>query len=215
MTNLPSIPALAHLEGKIAILTCASAFVFIRGHRERRAALQSWSRLLKPGEGVLVFDVTHEHNLRAGLVMEQVLEALDFRAPSERSWIRGRGSVEDLVRGVRDLELVSMQVKEQKGKGVVKMDAGEEVAVGEFETLSKSEAYSMILGEIVRLYGNVVMVQARKLFVGYWREAAGRDGKVDEVDGVYVVVARRKSNGARDANADADADVVPADCWFA
>ena len=192
MEHLDSVPAVAELEGEIDIITCASAFVFIRGVWGRRQALHQWSRLLKSGTGCIVFDVTHEYNLRSGLVMERVLEALDFKGPSERSWIRGRGSVVDLVEYVRGLELVSVELKAQAGEGLRKLDAGEDVAVREFEKLMQSEAYSLIFDEIVRLYGNVVMVQARKLFADYWREAAGRDGKVDDVDGVYVVVPRRK-----------------------
>jgi len=74
-----------------------------------------------------------------------------------------------------------------------KLDAGEEVALRKFEKMMQSVAHSRIHSEIIRLHGNIIMVQGRKLFVNYWREAAGEgDGKVDDVDGLYVVVAWRK-----------------------
>jgi ubiquinone/menaquinone biosynthesis C-methylase UbiE len=188
MVNLESVPALAELAGKVDIVTCASAFVLLANATEREAALVQWTRMLKPATGRLVFDVTHEHNLRSGVVMERVLQSLGLRGPSERLWIRGRESVIELIETVGGLDVESIELKEQAGEGVVKMSAGADVAVTKFEYLLQTGAF-----DVIREAEDGVEVQARELFVKFWAEAAGSDGMVEKVDGVYIVVAKRKS----------------------
>lgn len=179
-----SHPALKPLEGHIDIITCASAFVLLANAEERAAALTEWESMLKPGSGRLVFDVTHEHNLRAGLVMEAVGKRLGLRTPGERGWITGEQSVRELVRGCKGLDVERVEVVAQTGEGVQRLEKGREVAEKKFERMIGVEAYSEFRGKR--------QDEAREAFVEEWAKAAGEDGLVEVVDGVYVVVARMK-----------------------
>lgn len=189
MTHLREIPALAGLQGKVDIITCASAFVLLPSAEKRMQALREWAWMLKPGSGRLIFDVTHEHNLRSGIVMEHVAERLGLKAPSDRKWIYDKDAVYALLNKVGGFDIERVEQKEETGEGVKKWLPTREVAVERFDVFVNNKAY-----EAFRAAGEDLMAKAKQLFVQLWAEARGEDGMVDDVDGVYVVVARKKDD---------------------
>jgi ubiquinone/menaquinone biosynthesis C-methylase UbiE len=188
MVRLCDIPELASLEGKVDIITCASAFVLLANATERRAALAMWTRMLRPGTGRLVFDVTHEHNLRSGIVLEAVAKVIGLQSPSDRLWIENEQSIINLIREASrgKMFVERTELKEQDGKGVVKWDSGREVAVQKFQFLINNDAYAAF-----REGGAELLHKSRELFVDLWRKAAEPDGKVLVVDAVYIIIARK------------------------
>ena len=69
VTDLASLPAIA--RGSFDYILCSNAFVLFD---DPAAVVRTWREYLKPVTGVLAVDITHEYNLRPGIVMERAVK---------------------------------------------------------------------------------------------------------------------------------------------
>ncbi|GKT50936.1 arsenite methyltransferase [Colletotrichum spaethianum] len=93
VTKLETLP---ELDGQaFDVILCSSAFVLFDDPDE---VVKSWRKYLKP-EGRLVVDITHENNLKIGLLLERAARRLGTRFPSNRSWITDRNSFTKILEG--------------------------------------------------------------------------------------------------------------------
>lgn len=179
VTALDDLEELEGTQGTWDAITCASALVLLH---DPCTALKQWAQYLKPG-GKLVVDVPHPHNHRVGVVLEAAAKRLSLPIAYNRVSTHGeeafRSVLEDAGLVVERFEFV-----EQSGEGVKKLPATKDHAAKVFEESG------MMLGAIDA--GNEdVRVSLREEFVREW-VAAGRNGAVEEVDGVFVAVGRRR-----------------------
>ncbi|KAJ0163342.1 hypothetical protein CTA2_3141 [Colletotrichum tanaceti] len=142
--------------------------------------VRSWRRYLKP-EGRLVVDVTHEDNLKVGLLLERAARRLGARFPSNRSWITDRNSITGVLEGAGYVvERVQLMDKlSGQGDTTYGMDQVDE----QFDCITGTPL-------TVNLATEEFKRKTRDLFREEWEKAAV-DGKVVNVDAVYVYVARR------------------------
>ncbi|KAK6216715.1 methyltransferase [Colletotrichum tabaci] len=174
-TRLETLP---ELDGQaFDVIICSSAFVLFDDPGE---VVRSWRRYLKP-EGRLVVDVTHEDNLKVGLLLERAARRLGARFPSNRSWITDRNSFTGVLEGAGyAVERVQLMDK-LSGQGDTTYDMDQ-----------VDEQFDWITGTslTVNLATEEFKRKTRDLFREEWEKAAV-DGKVVNVDAVYVYVARR------------------------
>lgn len=67
-------------------ILCSNAFVLFD---KPAAVVEHWMGYLKIG-GRMVIDITHEYNLRQGLILQHVARRLGIDFPSNRSWIKSK-----------------------------------------------------------------------------------------------------------------------------
>ncbi|KAK1971486.1 methyltransferase domain-containing protein [Colletotrichum sublineola] len=176
--DVTNLETLRELDGQTfdAIL-CCSAFVLFD---DPEAVVASWRGYLKPG-GRLVVDVTHEDNLKIGLLLERAVRRLGTRFPSNRSWIVVKNSFSRILEGagytVEKIELMDkLSGQGDKTYGMDQID----------------EQFEWIMGTslTVKLPTDELKQKTRALFREEWEKDAV-DGKIVNVDAVYVYVARR------------------------
>ncbi|KAK1977188.1 methyltransferase domain-containing protein [Colletotrichum cereale] len=176
--DVTDLGTLRELDGQVfdAIL-CCSAFVLFD---DPEAVVASWSGYLKPA-GRLVVDVTHEDNLKVGLLLERAVRRLGARFPSNRSWIVDKNSFATILEGAGyDVERVELMDKlSGQGDTTYGMD-------------QVDEQFDRIMGTslTVNLATDELKRKTRALFREEWEKDAV-DGKIVNVDAVYVYVARR------------------------
>ncbi|KAF3760496.1 S-adenosyl-L-methionine-dependent methyltransferase [Cryphonectria parasitica EP155] len=164
--------------GLFDAVLCSTAFVLLG---EPGRVVAHWKEFLRPG-GVMVIDVTHERNLRAGLVLEEVAREMGVeRFPSRRGWIKSEASFREVLeaQGLR-VERVSL-VENISGKGT--QYHGVEEADRIFEQTVNSSLTENVASDDFK-------AKARPLFRREWERIAV-DGKVEDVDSLYVYVARK------------------------
>lgn len=165
------------VRGSFDVVLCSCAFVLL--HDPARVVAH-WREFLKPG-GAMAIDVTHEHNLRAGLVLEKVAREMGVDWPSNRLWVESEKSFRDILEA-HGMEVESVTLMENvAGRGT--QLHGVEKADELFDTLVKS---SLTVNSVTDDFEKT----ARPLFRREWERAAV-DGKIEEVDSVYLYVARR------------------------
>ncbi|WQF89046.1 Putative Methyltransferase domain-containing protein [Colletotrichum destructivum] len=174
-TRLETLP---ELNGQVFdVILCSSAFVLFDDPGE---VVRSWRRYLKP-EGRLVVDVTHEDNLKVGLLLERAARRLGARFPSNRSWITDRNSFTGVLEGAGyAVERVQLMDK-LSGQGDTTYD---------MDQVDKQFDWITGTSLTVNLATEEFKRKTRDLFREEWEKDAV-DGKVVNVDAVYVYVARR------------------------
>ncbi|EFQ28349.1 methyltransferase domain-containing protein [Colletotrichum graminicola] len=176
--DVTSLETLQELDGQtFDTILCCSAFVLF-DHPD--AVVTSWRGYLKPG-GRLVVDVTHEDNLKIGLLLERAVRRLGTRFPSNRSWIVDRNSFSRVLEGasyaVERIELVDKL--SGQGDTTYGMDQVDE----QFDWITGTSL-------TINLATDELKQKTRALFRGEWERDAV-DGKIVNVDAVYIYVARR------------------------
>ncbi|OLN82302.1 putative 37.1 kDa protein [Colletotrichum chlorophyti] len=174
VTQLETLP---EVNGQMFdVILCSSAFVLFD---DPARVVTSWRNFLKPG-GRLVVDITHEDNLKVGLLLERAARRLGVRFPSNRSWITDKGSFQKILEGagyvVERIELMDKLT----GKG--------DTYYGPDQV---DEQFDWITGTplTVNLATDEFKEKTRALFREEWEKNAV-NGKVVHVDAVYVYVAR-------------------------
>lgn len=164
------------LESFDAIL-CSCAFVFFHDPSETVA---KWKAYLKPG-GVMVIDLPHEHNLRAGRVLESVAKEMDVKFPSNRLWIKSKESFGQILeaQGMRVEKSVLMENISGHGTKLI----GIEEADSRYEAIINSSLTENVVFDDFK-------AKAKPLFRKEWERVA-EDGKVEDVDCLYLYVARK------------------------
>lgn len=175
VTKLETLPDIR--DGSFDVILCSSAFVLF-DDPEKVVAL--WRKYLKP-DGRLVVDITHEDNLKVGLLLERAARRLMARFPSNRSWITDKSSFEKILgRAGYAVEKIELMDKlSGQGDTYYGMDQVDE----QFDWIAGTPL-------TINLATDEFKKKARALFREEWEKNAV-DGKIVNVDAVYVYVARR------------------------
>ncbi|RBQ71423.1 hypothetical protein FVER14953_20698 [Fusarium verticillioides] len=139
-----------------------------------------WREYLKLG-GRVAIDITHEYNLRSGLLLEKVARRLGMPFPSNRTWIKSKESFSEI------LESCGFVVERvgtlEKIVGLGSTYLGLDKADEQFDYVVNGPLTASIVTEELRVKG-------REYFKEEWHNAAD-DGKVEVSDIFYVYIARK------------------------
>ncbi|KAJ4267477.1 hypothetical protein NW762_003584 [Fusarium torreyae] len=174
-TDLSGCP---HVDkGSFDVILCSSAFVLFENPEQ---VVAHWREYLKPG-GRVAIDITHEYNLRAGLLLEKVARRMGIPFPSNRAWIKSKDSFSEILERqgfvVEKVEIVEKIVG--LGSTYLDLDRADE----QFDYVVNGPLTAMIVSDELREKG-------REYFKEEWN-AAAVDGKVEVSDILYVYVARK------------------------
>ncbi|KAF5241502.1 hypothetical protein FAUST_3798 [Fusarium austroamericanum] len=175
VTDLTDCPHVT--EGKFDLVICSSAFVLFD---EPEKVVTHWRKYLKPG-GRVAIDITHEYNLRAGLLLEKVAQRLGMSFPANRSWIKSKESFNDILKnqGFIIEEIQNLEKAIGFGSRYFSVDQADE----QFDYVVNGPLTASIITDELKFKG-------REYFKEEWNNAA-IDGKVEESDTVYVYIARK------------------------
>lgn len=169
-------------DAKFGVITVASALVLFP---DPKAAIEHWSQFLKPG-GMLAVDATHPRNLVAGMVLERVARRLDLEVPYNRSWSRS----ESTLTGV--LESAGLKVEKVT---TIENQAGYGRRSYDMEQWDDFFVENVIMKDVARTFAsNDIRRKAQGVYKEEWEKLA-IDGKVEEVDSVFLGVARKRRSG--------------------
>ncbi|EMD67561.1 hypothetical protein GGP41_007440 [Bipolaris sorokiniana] len=173
------------LKGKqFDVITVASALVLFP---DPKAAMEHWTEFLKPG-GVMAVDATHPRNLVSGMVLERVARRLQLPIPYNRSWSKS----EDTLR--KTMESAGLEVEQVF---TVENQAGYGRRSYEMEQWDDFFVENVIVKDVARTFANNdIRRKAQGLYKEEWEKLA-IDGKVEEVDSVFLGIARRPADGSR------------------
>lgn len=177
VTDLDGLASEGVGKSSFDAILCSCAFVLFNDPAKVAA---HWTEYVKPG-GVMVIDITHEHNLRSGMLLETVAKGMGIKFPSNRLWIKSKDSFKDMLeaQGLRVENIILIENTSGKGKrflGIEEVDDQYDFIVNSSLTqLSASDDFK---------------IKAKPLFREAWERAAV-DGKLEDSDGSYLYVARR------------------------
>jgi ubiquinone/menaquinone biosynthesis C-methylase UbiE len=168
------------LKGKqFDVITVASALVLFPDPRE---AIEHWSEYLKPG-GVLAVDATHPRNLVSGMVLERVARRLDLPIPYNRAWSRSETTLRKVLESA-GLEVDKIEtIHNQSGYGSRHYD---------LDQWDDFFVETVIVKDVMRTFANSdIRRKAQGVYKEEWEKLAV-DGKVKEVDAVFLGIARKR-----------------------
>ncbi|KAL4725267.1 hypothetical protein ACLX1H_007414 [Fusarium chlamydosporum] len=116
VTDLVGCPHVA--KGSFDLILCSSAFVLFD---DPEKVVAHWREYLKPG-GRVAIDITHEYNLRAGLLLEKVARRLGMPFPSNRAWIKSKDSFGDILKNQGFIVEKAEELEKIKGLGSSYLD---------------------------------------------------------------------------------------------
>lgn len=182
-------------KGTFDVITCCAALVLLEHPVD---ALTQWIDFLKPG-GRLAVDVTHIQNLTAGVIMERVGQRMARPLPWHRLNFSSSDDLRDaMVRaGFVDVDVTFLSQILHTGP-----EASEELEdyIADVQRPRVLREYGLedadavfdaqIDGTPMKAIASPPEVRARakQLFCEEWRRAADADGKVREIDGVFVAL---------------------------
>lgn len=159
-------------------ILCSCAFVLFD---EPAKVVAHWKEFLRPG-GLMAIDISHEHSLRSGIVLERVARDMGLAFPSNRSWVKSKESFKDI------LEAEGMQVEDivllEKVSGTGSHYFGADEADGWFEQIVNSSLTRDTVSDDFK-------TKARPLFKKAWEKAGGADGKVEDRDALYLYISKK------------------------
>ncbi|KLP06034.1 uncharacterized protein FFB20_14092 [Fusarium fujikuroi] len=159
------------------LILCSNAFVLFESPEE---VVAHWREYLKPG-GRVAIDITHEYNLRSGLLLEKVARRLGMPFPSNRSWIKSKESFSRILGSCGFV--VERVVTLEKIVGLGSTYFGLDKADEQFDYVVNGPLAASIITEELRVKG-------REYFKEEWHNAAV-DGEVEVSDILYVYIARK------------------------
>ncbi|KAF1940909.1 S-adenosyl-L-methionine-dependent methyltransferase [Clathrospora elynae] len=166
------------------VITVASALVLFP---DTIAAIEHWAEFLKPA-GVIAMDATHPRNLVPGMVLERVARRLDLPIPYNRSWSRSEATLKQA------LESAGLEVEQVVTVG---NQAGYGRRFYEMEQWDDFFVENVIVKDVARTFANNdIRREAQGVYKEEWEKLA-IDGKVEEVDSVFLGVARKPADGSR------------------
>ncbi|KAH4036555.1 hypothetical protein HBH98_160470 [Parastagonospora nodorum] len=189
------------LKGKtFDVITVASALVLFA---DPKAAIEHWSTYLKPG-GILAVDATHPRNLISGMVLERVARRLDLPIPYNRSWSQSESTLQAMLEsaGLEVESVITVDNQAGYGRRYYDVDQWDDFFV---ETV--------IVKDVMRTFAsNDIRRKAQGIYKEEWEKIA-IDGKVEEVDAVFLGVARKPANGTTYVpKADVDSIIFKGGC---
>lgn len=163
------------------LITVASAFVLFP---DPKAAIEHWSQFLKPG-GVLALDATHPRNLVAGMVLERVARRLELPIPYNRSWSKSEATLKEVLEsaGLKVEQVVTVDNQAGYGRRSYDMEQWDDFFVE-----------NVIVKDVARTFANNdIRRKAQGVYKEEWEKLA-IDGKIEEVDAVFLGVARKRKS---------------------
>lgn len=165
------------------VVTCASALVLLR---DPGKAVEAWAGLMAPG-GRLMVDVPAEDAMVVGAVLERVGKGLGVGLPFDRSWVRSRESLSEvLVRAGLVVERCWRCEGYGEGAAVLGRRRGGESAGSVFDRVVEAPMFRRLAEDGVRR-------RAREMFVEEYERLVGDvGGKTAGNDCFYVAIARKE-----------------------
>jgi ubiquinone/menaquinone biosynthesis C-methylase UbiE len=162
-------------------ITVASALVLLP---DPKAAVQYWTKFLKPN-GTIALDSTHPKNLVSGMVFERTGRRLGLPMPYNRTWSTSEDSLREVLESAGlEVEKV-VTIEDQAGYGTKYHDQAE---------WDDHFVEKVIMGDTTRTFADSeIRRKARDIFKEEWGKLAV-DGRVEEVDSVFLGIARRTEN---------------------
>ena len=182
IADLKSCAELKGREGTFDAVVIASALVLLQ---DPWHAVRDWVHVwLRPG-GRLIADAPHPSNHLEGMVLERTYRRLGIPPPYNRIWMKSGDSLKQLFQDL-DLEIENFSFRPQLGydKRYWTPDDAEE----------KSKTGIMTMEPARRLRDPDVVDQATKVFKEEWVKMTDKEGKIEDVDGVFVCVARSSAS---------------------
>lgn len=161
------------------VITVASALVLFP---DPKAAIEHWSQFLKP-DGVIALDSTHPRNLISGMVLERVARRLELPIPYNRSWSNSEYSLKEVLEaaGLRVEKVVTVENQTGYGRRSYEMEQWDDFFVE-----------NVIVKDVTRTFANNdIRRKAQRVYKEEWEKLA-IDGKVEEVDSVFLGIARKR-----------------------
>ncbi|KAK4501330.1 hypothetical protein PRZ48_007138 [Zasmidium cellare] len=191
ISDLDTLEVLKQRKGTFDLITCASALVLLP---EPQEAVKEWVGYLKPG-GKLITDVTHVQNQLTGITYERVGRRLGVGVPWHRLNFPKPEDLKDVLEdaGLKDVDVIPIAQLAIEGTDDLKdyLAAGaksrvdKEHSIDEADQIFEKTVNSIAWGG----FGNVeVRKQAKKIFKDEWAKMADADGKVRDLDCVYIGV---------------------------
>jgi ubiquinone/menaquinone biosynthesis C-methylase UbiE len=177
--NLQDIEA---VKGKkFDLITVSSALVLFP---DPKAAIEHWAEYLKPG-GTFAVDSTHPRNLVPGMVLERVARRLDLQVPYNREWSQNESSLKGVLESAGlEVDKVST-IENQSGYGKRHYE------VGQWDDFFVE---NVIVKDVARTFANNdIRRKAQGLYKEEWERLAV-NGQVEEVDSVFLGVARKRES---------------------
>ncbi|KAJ8111784.1 hypothetical protein OPT61_g5700 [Boeremia exigua] len=177
------------------VITVASALVLFP---DPKAAIEHWSQFLKPG-GTIALDATHPRNLVAGMVLERVARRLELPIPYNRSWSKSEATLKDMLQsaGLEVEKVVVIDNQAGYGKRSYDMEQWDDFFVE-----------NVIVKDVARTFANNdIRRKAQSVYKEEWEKLA-IDGKVEEIDSVFLGVARKLADGSRYVPKTVDGGIV-------
>ncbi|KAJ4366823.1 hypothetical protein N0V83_007349 [Neocucurbitaria cava] len=166
-------------EKTFDVITVASALVLLPNPK---AAIEHWSAYLKPG-GMIAMDATHPRNLVPGMVLERVARRLDLPIPYNRSWSKSESSLKEVLEsaGVEVERIVTIDNQAGYGRRFYDIEQWDDFFVE-----------NVIVKDVARTFANNdIRRKAQGVYKEEWEKLA-IDGKVEEVDSVFLGIARKR-----------------------
>ncbi|KAJ4396661.1 hypothetical protein N0V93_000882 [Gnomoniopsis smithogilvyi] len=177
VTDLDSLAGEGVEKASFDAILCSCAFVLFN---DPSTVVAHWKEYIKPG-GVLVIDITHEYNLRSGIVLETVAKGMGIKYPSNREWIKSQESFKSIL--------------EAQGLHIESIDLLENISGSgrQFHSIQGADSHydSIVNSSLTRLSASEEFKSiAKPLFREAWKNAAV-NGKVEDSDALYLYVARK------------------------
>ncbi|EME81741.1 uncharacterized protein MYCFIDRAFT_137973 [Pseudocercospora fijiensis CIRAD86] len=174
--SITDLDRLLALNGKkFDAILCCSALVLLR---DPGAAVKQWATYLKPG-GRIVVDVIHPRDQLPGITFEKVGKRCNLPVPFYRlNFGAGSGDLRQMCEdaGLSRISILS----------VSQIDRPELVDLNDFLTdLDAPRPSTRHLGR------SQIREEAKMLFKDEWAKLADEQGKIKQVDCVFVAVAYR------------------------
>jgi 2-polyprenyl-3-methyl-5-hydroxy-6-metoxy-1,4-benzoquinol methylase len=193
--SITDLDTLSELKvGSFDVITCCSALVLLQ---DPAHAIKQWSSYLKPG-GRMIVDVTHTNTLAPGFALEAVGRRLNRPLPWYRAAFQ---KPEDLKLMMEDAGLHSVKmsfVSQMDIEGTDRLEDYErDVSQPKYKNVYDAADADSVFDQNIdtppmkSLAGGDIRDQARVLFKEEWSKMADADGKVHEVDGVFVGIGRK------------------------
>lgn len=194
ITELDTLEVLQGTKGTFDLITCASALVLLPNPA---GAVKEWASYLKPG-GKLITDVTHIGNQVVGVIYERVGRRLGVHIAHYRTNFQKPQDLQDVMEraGLKSVQVIPVAQLQIEGTD----DLSDYLTAGKGSTVMKEYAIddadqifeSSVDGVAWEALGKPeIREQAKRIFKEEWAKAADADGKVRDIDCVYVGIGEK------------------------
>jgi ubiquinone/menaquinone biosynthesis C-methylase UbiE len=177
------------------VITVSSALVLFP---DPKAAIEHWAKFLKPGS-LIAMDATHPRNLISGMVLERVARRLELPIPYNRSWSKSEDTLKQTLEsaGLEVDKVITVENQAGYGKRSYDMEQWDDFFVE-----------NVIVKDVARTFANNdIRRKAQGVYKEEWEKLA-IDGKVEEVDSVFLGIARRREYSFQTYSSDDKTDHI-------